>query len=307
MVEPPRWSSSELAAEAGVSASLFRAERLGEPLSKWLEEYDARAAEFERLFQSHGIAHPATMSPQDIAAIFEAGLGDALRYLAGPPVSADDLKTLAEVRSFSPSRLRAKNCAGAGNLLEVLRATVDPRRFPWIAAGRDPTPDEIKTAIAASAALIAGQRVQTDRRSAGKNAQESAVKAFLRSIGFSEEPARKINTLDDAPPRGAFCAESLVGSRKADVPIRLFDGRLLPIECKVSNSALNSIKRINNDAAVKASIWHKEFGINQVVPSAMLSGVFDVANLVKAQNGDLTLFWAHRFSDLGDFIEATRA
>ncbi|MGH6990744.1 MAG: XamI family restriction endonuclease, partial [Stellaceae bacterium] len=112
--------------------------------------------------------------------------------------------------------------------------------------------------------------------------------------------------LDDAPARGQFCSESMVGSRKADVPVRLFDGRLMPIECKVSNSELNSVKRINNDAAVKANTWKVEFGINQVVPVAMLSGVFKVSNLVQAQGGGLTMFWAHKLDAMRTFIEATR-
>ena len=98
----------------------------------------------------------------------------------------------------------------------------------------------------------------------------------------------------------------MVGSRKADVPVRLFDGRLMPVECKVSNSALNSVKRINNDAAVKAKTWKFELGVNQVVPVAMLSGVFKVSNLMQAQGDGLTLFWAHKLDSLGEFINATR-
>lgn len=306
MIEPPRWSEEQLAKDALESAALFRAERLGEPLEHWLTEFDARVLEFEELFTRYGIAHPSEITANDVITIFEAGLGDALRYLAGPPISADDLKTLAEIRSLKPARLRANDFAGANGVLEILQTMLDPRRFPWVTESRDPTDPEIQTAVFASAALMAGQRVQTHRRNAGKNAQERGVKAYLLSIGFAEEPARRIRTLDDAPPRAAFCGESMVGSRKADIPVRLFDGRLLPIECKVSNSALNSIKRINNDAAVKARIWRAEFGTNQVVPAAMLSGVFDVGNLVRAQAGELTLFWAHRLSDLGDFIENTR-
>lgn len=34
---------------------------------------------------------------------------------------------------------------------------------------------------------------------------------------------------------------------------------------------LNSVKRINNDAAAKAQIWRTEFGKSQIAPSAMLS------------------------------------
>ena len=96
-----------------------------------------------------------------------------------------------------------------------------------------------------------------------------------------------------------------MGSRKADIPVRLFDGRLMPVECKVSNSSTNSVKRINNDAQAKASAWHRELGTNQVVPAAVISGVFKVHNLVQAQDAGLTLFWAHKLEDMKSFIEAT--
>jgi len=212
------------------------------------------------------------------------------------------------VPTFRPAALAAQQFAGAISILDMFRATADPCRFPWLKERREPTEAELALAIGASAALIAGQRVQTMRRNSSKAAQEREVKEYLASLGFKQAPTvRAINTLDEAPPKGAFCAECAVGSRKADVPVRLFDGRLMPVECKVSNSALNSIKRINNDAAVKAQIWRREFGTNQVVPAAMLSGVFDVGNLLRAQDGGLTLFWAHRLDLLGTFIESTKA
>lgn len=103
-----------------------------------------------------------------------------------------------------------------------------------------------------------------------------------------------------------FCAECLLGERKADVVVRLHDSRLMAIECKVSNSATNSVKRLNNDAAVKAEYWLKMFGTLQVVPAAMLSGVFKVMNLEQAQQRGLALFWAHDLDKLGAFIESTK-
>ena len=80
----------------------------------------------------------------------------------------------------------------------------------------------------------------------------------------------------------------------------------MPIECKVSNSATNSVKRLNNDAAVKAEIWRHDFGAEQVVPVAMLSGVYKLHNLEEAQNRGLTIHWAHRLPDLTDWIERAR-
>ena len=78
------------------------------------------------------------------------------------------------------------------------------------------------------------------------------------------------------------------------------------IECKVSNSATNSVKRLNNDAAVKAEYWLKVFGTSQVVPAAMLAGVFNVMNLTQAQTRGLALFWSHDLEKLGAFIDSTK-
>lgn len=307
MVEPPRWTDWELAEEVRASTEIFRKERLSEPLGMWADEVRTRVAEFRRLFSRNGIVDPGALTPQDVIEITDEGLLDALRYLAGPPVSADDLKTLADVNSLTKSALSADDAAGAAAIAEIFRATVDPERFPWITQRRKPSAAEIEAAVAASAALLAGQRLQTMRRNTSKTTQEEAVKEFLRSIGFVEAATpKRIDTLEDAPPRGHFCGETLVGTRKADVPVRLYDGRLMPLECKVSYSALNSIKRINNDAQVKAAIWLREFGERQVVPAAMLSGVFGVTNLLRAQHGALTLFWSHRLDAMRDFIEATK-
>jgi hypothetical protein len=112
--------------------------------------------------------------------------------------------------------------------------------------------------------------------------------------------------LSDAPERGEFCRESLLGTRKADFILQLWDQRFLAIECKVSNSATNSVKRLNNDAAAKAEAWRDDFGRVQVVPAAVLSGVYKLHNLVDAQQRGLTLFWEHDLASLVRWINATR-
>jgi hypothetical protein len=80
----------------------------------------------------------------------------------------------------------------------------------------------------------------------------------------------------------------------------------MPLECKVSNSTLNSIKRLNNDAAVKAVEWVRDFGSRGVVPAAILSGVFKRAHLEYAQERGLSLFWAHDLGELTTWVEGTR-
>ena len=75
---------------------------------------------------------------------------------------------------------------------------------------------------------------------------------------------------------------------------------------RLNNSALNSVKRLNNDAAAKATVWIREFGTAQTVPAAMLSGVFKRHNLEQAQDAQLTLFWAHDLDAFVEWIESTR-
>lgn len=305
MKSPPVWNEEELARDVEEARQAFRRERLSEPLEKWKRVFDEYKAKYERLFADCGVTPPSDLAAEQLAEIFQDGAGEILRYLAGPPISADDLKVLAET-SLAPARILS-DPAAAQRVLDVILKTVDPRRFPWIAEGRRPTQEELSAAVLASAALLTAQRVSTARRNEGKDSQERTVKRFLESMGFRQVSARPIRTLTDAPEMGEFCGESLVGSRKADISLRLHDGRLMPIECKVSNSATNSVKRINNDAQVKAAIWRREFGTNQAVPAAVLSGVFNVRNLMQAQEGGLTLFWAHDLEPLRAFVEATRS
>src|SRR5262249_3696127 len=140
----------------------------------------------------------------------------------------------------------------------------------------------------------------TLRRNAAKKAQEARVAQALIGAGFERVTINRGNVaiIDEGPARGQFCLEKPLAGRKADLIVRLWDGRGLAIECKVSNSGTNSVKRILNDAAAKAETWKNRLGQDQVIPTAVVSGVFKVHNLQEAQRRQLSLFWAHRLSDL---------
>ncbi len=81
----------------------------------------------------------------------------------------------------------------------------------------------------------------------------------------------------------------------------------MPIECKVSNSAINSVKRLNNDVGSKATSWKRDFGLLQVVPTAVISGVYKLHNLIEAQSRGVTIFWGHDLEPLTNWIAATKA
>jgi hypothetical protein len=303
MIIPPRWTAEELLGNAQIAAGNFRSERLS-PSVAWRAHYNDARSKFEALFAQLGDLHPQHFTDTALAGAIKERMGEALRYLAGPPISDDDLKVIADVKSLSPNVL-SRNHIDVRKVFEVIECVIDEKRFPWVAAMRAPTPEEREAALVASSVLLAAQRMATERRNDGKSDQESLVREYLRSMGFNEVPTTHITTIVKGPGPGEFCAECKLGDRKADVVVRLHDTRLMPIECKVSNSSTNSVKRLNNDAAVKASYWINQFGSQQVVPAAMLSGVFNKLNLIQAQDRGLAIFWAHDLDRLREFIGST--
>jgi len=192
----------------------------------------------------------------------------------------------------------------AKRIRDIVFRILDPHRFPWIGANRAPTKEEKKSAIVASASLVAARKVETFRRNDAKDRQEGGVKDLLRGLGFEEMKKREIPTAAAGPRHGHFMGETPVAGAKADFVVGLADGRLMIIECKVSNSSVNSYKRIVHDTGGKATIWHREIGRANIVVTAVLNGVFSVANLEHVQNDkDVFLFWDHRLADLEDFVK----
>ncbi len=301
---PPRWTAAELAEDAATSAARFRSERLA-ATDAWDVHYKQARDKFELLFEKLNDLNPGAITDDNLAETYGLGLGEALRYLAGPPISDDDLQVIADVESIAPGVLK-KNPTALRKVFGVIERVIDSHRFPWMASGGAPTEEQREAALLASSALLAAQRIATERRNEGKDNQETMVKDYLGTIGFTEAPAMAIHTIVKGPQSMQFCAECPLGERKADVVVRLHDTRLMAIECKVSNSSTNSVKRLNNDAAVKAEYWIKQFGTAQVVPAAALAGVFKVLNLEQAQERGLALFWSHDLDKLGAFIESTR-
>jgi XamI restriction endonuclease len=307
VADPRRWTQAELDTLSGEAKEEFRRGRTGEPLS-YSDFFEAFVPIFVELIDS---ALPRLISAgavvdQDLLAqiVSDEQARTAFRYLAAPPISDDDLKTLAETK-LSAAALRT-DPEEAARVRDTVLNVIDPHRFPWVGRERPPSEREREIAIVSSAVLVATQKVGTSRRGNAKRDQERQVKDLLSQMQFSEVPRREIRLLDEGPQPGQFCGESRLGDTRADLIVRLPDRRYLALECKVSNSAVNSFKRLNHEALGKARRWVSQFGTAQVVPAAILSGVFSPANLAAAQQGGLFLIWSHRLGDLQAFIESCR-
>lgn len=303
MIDPPVWTKEQLEADRLKASAAFSKERLEEPLEDYLEAFDEYQGYVEEILET--TVDLAQLETTALDVLGDPHLLEAFRYLAAPPISQDDLKVLADARSLSKGHLQGSP-EDVQRLIGVVRQVLDRRRFAWVVENREPTEAERNAAVMASAALMAASRTQTRRRTIGKDQQEAMVKAALKALGFAEVASRKIPNISHAPAPGEFCGESVLGTRKGDIIVRLWDHRTMPIECKVSNSSTNSVKRLNNDAAVKAASWKLDFGLRQVVPTAVLSGVYKLHNLLDAQDRGLTLFWAHDLKPLTEWIASTK-
>ena len=302
LLEPIQWTEEQLKGDLATAIEAFRKERMEEPLEAYLKAFDQYRNIVKELLAA--TVDLTEMQEQAIKILTDKHLLNAFRYLSGPPVSSDDLKVLAEASSFNAKYLK-QHPESTQRIVRIVLLGLDRRRFPWAQEKRKPTDREREAAIMASTTLIASNRVMTERRGDLKTKQEKKVEDALLTSGFKKVPPRVILTLAAAPNRGEFCRETMLGKRKADLVVRLWDDRVMPIECKVSNSAINSVKRLNNDAAVKAGIWRTDFGTTQVVPTAVLSGVYKLHNLLDAQARFLMLVWAHDLDELIDWIGST--
>ena len=288
-VEARRWSIEELIISRDLSEARFVLERKGEGPTAF---YDAWDSVEPRVVA----ALAATRNLNDIAPeVFrlEPLIWQTLRYFCAPPISEEDLWTLIGKKFKNVPQAYAEKTA------EAFIAVLDRRRAPWLDAGREPTDSEYNRAVLATTVLYAHEAFRTGRRGLSSRAQEDQVSEALVAAGVAFDASRAPITRLDELSRDTFSRERKVAGAKCDLPIRLKDGRLLALECKVSNGPKNSWKRLQREVGGKADTWRREFG-SQVVTGALLAGVFDLTCVKRAQEEQgVAIFWQH---DLGPLI-----
>lgn len=306
---PHRWTEEELEAHARQSLGEFVDRRLKEPRDRYTAHLQERKAAIHRLFKLLAPLDPDNPDPESVRRVLvDDDLFNALRYVAGPPVSSDDLGVLVlrAAERLNKTRLRRDDRL-VQEVLKLICRLSDPVRFPWIAERRAARLHELKTAIRATAALHATQMLQTERRGYGR-LLEKKLEHRLTELDYkkAKTPARgRVRTPKDWPLARTFYRECTVYGRKADLLIGLTDGRIVAVEAKDSASVLNSVKRVLNDTAAKARHWHTMAG-REIVPVALLSGVFGLENLTSAQDSGLYLVWGHELDAFVDWLDAQK-
>lgn len=300
-IAPPVWDAETLKRDLLKGIADFVRDRTAEGGARYRAAFAKNLADVESLFEAtNDLREFAT----GVALAARPPLSHVARYLCGPPISADDLNTIAGTTLASRKRLDEELALRTAT---VIRQALDPERFPWLFEDppNNPTPAEREIALRWTAGLKAAQEVQTGRRGESAKRQQARVRDLLAGLGFVPVRRREVNSVRDVDPGEFLAQETRVRTLNCDVPICLRDGRLLLIECKVSNSAVNSYKRLNHECGNKASTWRSAFG-DEAITAAVLSGVFSLQNLLDAQaaRNPVVIFWEHDLTPLADFIEA---
>jgi hypothetical protein len=234
----------------------------------------------------------------------------ALRYTAGPPVSSDDLTVLADVPSVARKVLLEEE-GGIEKVLEVVLQAFDRGRFPWLSERppREASDAERERAIFASAAILASAQMSTERRHQ-EGTKSDAIAAGLLGLGLVEAKRRTIRDWGDIPAVGTFYrkarSDGTVDGRemksRVDFVIRTEVSSADVLLCRVSNSALNSRKRLLKEALPIARDWQAMLGAVRTRTAIVLGGVYDPDTLARAQSDDLKLFWFHRIPELLHYL-----
>ena len=304
---PPVWTPADLARDAQSSLQAFVDRRLSESADRFpahVKERGHHLGNLIRLLSSFDPYRPDRDLLETI--LLDSGLLAALRYVAGPPISEDDLMVLVTRKPVSLSRrLIEREPELLDDTMRLICSLADGTRFPWVRTRRRPRPNEIKHAIRATAAMHAFQRLLTERRGYGKQIERMFAEK-LTSLGYDKTKAPnkgRITAPIHYPRAREFYGECTVYGRKTDLLFGLSDGRVAAVEAKDSSSVVNSVKRVLNDTAAKADHWHRQAG-SIIVPIALLSGVFGVNDLQKAQAAGLYLVWVHDLAGIDNWLSA---
>lgn len=195
-VTPPEWTTDQLDEARRTSIESFRRERVSEPLEQYLSYYQESREAIETILELTVDLQDVRQHAVDI--LSDSYLVDTVRYLASPPISRDDLETVADV-TLAPTLL-TQMPDRAERLLDVILMGLDRERFPWLGEGRDATEAERNTAIVSTAAMRAFRQVETWRRNEGKNSQEQSVTNFLiQQVGYEKGTSQKDLESEQSP------------------------------------------------------------------------------------------------------------
>jgi len=308
---PQAWTETELERDAEAARKLFVSDRLA--------SLEREQAAYEAGIAAHGqavhelLARTRDLTKIEARSLEERAVLDIARYIVVPPISLDDLDTLTGApfggwvgqttdRGKRPTA-RAFRAAGT-----IIAERLDRERASWLKGKHTPTAAERDAFARSTASIRTIGAIQTTRRMESAARQEAAARAAAQKARYTAvtPPATLSDPIEQMPPGSYANASRRLADTNMDIPVRLKaehgTGLLfLALEAKVSNSTLNSRKRLL-EVLRKRERWDASGKLYRFRTGAVLAGVYDVRRLIEAQDGGVFVFWEHRLGDLTTFL-----
>lgn len=218
------------------------------------------------------------------------------RHLVAPPISQDQFKLICpDWPKNSEKDRKPVQRKKAEKVANVFHEWRDNDLCCWLSENRIPSRDEIDSVISRVSVLIAVQRVATAKRNRLANEQEEAVVSLLLESGWTQLPSLSVDHIGNLPAKNFMNRTKLTigdgAHQEVDISCGIKNERIVAMECKVSNDATNSVKRVA-DVNKKASSWKNEWG-RRVETAALLQGVMTAKEVKKLTDNGVRVFWAH--------------
>ncbi len=228
-----------------------------------------------------------------------------LRFFMGPPLSQDQFRLACrQWPKASETSGRPLSPAAARATAEAFAKWRDTERVVPILEGG--STESRRAAVSATVHMMAVNCYRTVRRMRLAHQQEQEVLELLLGLGYRQRRAELVDepgALAEGEFMHATQFKTADGStHEVDVAIGLPKRTILALECKVSNDATNSVKRVN-DVLKKATAWKKQWG-QFVVTGALLQGVFSAKEPRRLLEEGVVVFWSHRLDELREWLAA---
>jgi hypothetical protein len=229
-----------------------------------------------------------------------------LRHLFAPPISQDQLKLILPSYPKGAEKNSTKLSKGAAEAFaEAFAARRDPTLTAWLDANANPSRRQIKKLLHTLTPMIGSQIFNTVRRNRLSDEQEKAVEVILESKGWTKSPSTSVNKTADLAPqhfmRKTRC-KTRTATKEVDIACGVNASLILAMECKVSNDATNSVKRVN-DVMDKTKAWNDQWG-GFIQTAALLQGVVAYKEVARLLDSDVLVFWSHDLQPLSEWLDA---
>lgn len=229
-----------------------------------------------------------------------------LRHLFAPPISQDQLKLILPSYPKGSEKKGTKlTKVAADEFAEAFALRRDPALTAWLDTNANPSRPQVKKLLHTLTPMISSQIFNTVRRNRLSDEQEKAVEALLTAKGWTKSISATVNNTSDLAPehfmRKTRC-KTRTATKEVDIACGVNSSLIMAMECKVSNDATNSVKRVS-DVMDKTKAWNDQWG-GFIQTAALLQGVIAYKDVARLLDSNVLVFWSHDLQPLSDWLDA---